>query len=92
MEECTFPRCKRPATGEAGFVCDLHRAVFDADAYAESARAAADEELPPMIELARQFANFYLVDLLVGVQEQARRDAELFEQGRDILFEREEEE
>jgi hypothetical protein len=59
--ECMMPRCTRPRREEDSVgLCELHHAIWDADADGAEAHCAAVELLPPMIALAESFGNDFL--------------------------------
>lgn len=88
MSTCMMPRCEEPTTEDSrGHMCATHYGMWEADSYFTDARAAAEELLPPMIQIARQLGTPYFEDLLVEAQERARKDAALFREGYEILRE-----
>ncbi len=85
-QTCMFPRCPYPVDESDGHMCSTHYAMWEADAYHCDAAAAAEELLPPMIQIARQLGTDYFEELLLEAQERARRDAYRFQEGYNALY------
>ena len=85
VREC-IAGCGRPAKGDGYPVCEEHLAAWDADYWANQWTICGEDLLPPLVELAHQFGNEALEQLLRQGVDRAKLEAEHYKLESERLY------